>query len=492
MKRIFKYISGVCLAATLFSSCEKYLDINTNPNAVKDVDPKLLFSAATTYYINLRSSGDNWIPFALAGQSVASGGSNPTGWGSNQEDYYVISSFSLGNSWRAYYVSAGNNLKQAILSAEAANPKNNNAAAQSKVLLAMIAYETTVAYGDVPFSEAWNTDISYPKFDAQKDVLQGVLAMCDEAIAQFDASSPLKISDYDMFYKGDIAKWQRLALSVKLRTLLTMADADPSKAAEIGQIVSSGALLASAGDNFVVGYQNVANKKNPKFAIGEQYNGGQNFFFASSWVVDFMKSLGSDPRLPVYFDKPSTADNYYGILPGDVTGDDAHDARISTNLHSAVAPEVLFTYQEALFYQAEVYARGLGVSVDLGKANDLYKKAVEESVKFYYSTYMGQSGASQATAFAASLPSLPAGRAGVKLIHMHSWVDKMDRGIDAFTEWRRSGPEGDEIPALTLPPGAPSGGLFRRFEYPQNNEISANPNAPKDLIRYYQKMWFDL
>jgi hypothetical protein len=75
---------------------------------------------------------------------------------------------------------------------------------------------------------------------------------------------------------------------------------------------------------------------------------------------------------------------------------------------------------------------------------------------------------------------------------MHHWVDEMDRPLDAFTHWRRSGPEGEETPALTLPIGAPEGGLFRRYEYPDVKEVLANPNAPQDRIKYDVKMWFDL
>ena len=100
-----------------------------------------------------------------------------------------------------------------------------------------------------------------------------------------------------------------------------------------------------------------------------------------------------------------------------------------------------------------------------------------------------------AQSFAASLPDLSSfatTREAVKYIHYHHWVDKWDRGIDAFTQWRRSGPQDDEVPALTLPAGAPAGDLFRRYEYPVTNEIAANPNAPKEKILYNVKMWFDL
>jgi len=486
MKKKLIYICSVIVIALTLPSCKKYLDINMNPNAAEQVDPKLLFSFATTSYIDLRSSGDLFIPMALAGQSIASGGNNPTGWGIPSPEQYDFSPYFLGNTWRTLYTSVGINLKQAIRLAESASPVNNNAAAQSKVLLAMVVYDLTTIYGDIPFSEAWMPEkITYPKFDPQKDVFEGIIGLLDEALSQFDESSILKISDYDLMYKGDIAKWKKLAQSVKLRTLMTMVDKDPTKAAAIGQIITEGSagLISSSHDNAQVAFQDVTGKKNPKYSIGEQYNAGISFFFGSKYVVDFMRNL-NDPRLPKFFTKPATADNYYGIQPG-TDGDDEHDVRISTTLEAANAPEVMFSYQEELFYEAEIQARGIGVPVNLTTANQLYRLAVEQSCLYY--------GVDAATAktFSAGLPDLPA-VSPEKLINYHHWVDKMDRGIDAFTQWRRSGPEGNEVPALTLPVGAPAGPLFRRYEYPVTTEISPNPNAPKITPKFYEKMWFDL
>lgn len=485
MKRNVLYLAGIAILALGLSSCKKYLDINKSPNVAEDLDPKLLFSNAATQYINLRAGGDLYIPMALGGQIIADGGDNPTGWagGTGSEQTYIFSTFSYDNTWRALYISVGTNLKQAIRLSEEASPKNNNAAAQCKVLLAQDAYDIATIYGDAPFTEAWRSDISYPKFDPQKTIFEKAIALLDEALAQFDEASPLKISDYDLFYHGDIAKWKRAARSIRLRILMTMVDADPSKAAAIGQMMTQGGMISSSADNMFIKFQNTSGRKNPKFGLAEQFNGGVNFFFASKYVTDFMRPL-NDPRMERFFVKPATADNFYGIEPG-ATGDDTHDSRISPLLFSADDPEVFFSYQEQLFFEAEIYARGLGVTQDLGIANTRYKKAVEESCKFY--------GVSAATsqAFAAGLPDLSTVAQPVKLIHYQHWIDLIDRGVDAFTQWRRSGPEGDETPNLQLPIGAPAGPLFRRYEYPSGNELGANPNAPAK-VRFNVKTWFDL
>lgn len=514
MKKITIQILGaVLLISTLGTSCKKYLDINQNPNAAEEVDPKLLFSSAAVAYVNLRASGDFYIPIALAAQTISSGGNTPTTWGTPSEEQYDINALSMGNSWRALYNYTGANLKEIIKLSESATVKNNNAAAQAKVLLGYVFYDVTTLFGDAPFSEALNTEILNPKFETQPEVLQGIITMLDEALAQFDEDSPLKISDYDLFYKGDLTKWKKAARSLKLRVLMTMVDKDPSKADAIGQLVQAGGFISSPADNFQIAYLNAAGRYNPKYGLNKQYLNEQSFFGASKWVVNFLNPL-NDPRLGIFYEKPASA-AFVAPEPAEDL-DDAVHARINRNYHNASQPEALFTYQEQLFYEAEVQARGLGVASDLAMANTLFKKAVEESVKFHATIgrsatliTAGTGNAAIATAFtaasntafanaatyAATLPNLStlgSNRAAVKYIHYHHWVDKWDRPLDAFTQWRRSGPEGDEVPALTLPPGAPAGGLFRRYEYPITAEIAINPNAPKEKLLYDVKMWFDL
>lgn len=485
MKKRFLLAFSVLTLVLSLPSCKKYLDINTNPNAATTLDPKLLFSYAVTSYVNLRPSGDLGFPMCLAGQTMADGFNNPTGWagGGLNEAEYRIDPLIYGNPWRAYYTSIGNNLQQAIKIAESASPKNNNAAAQCKVLLALVYYELTTIYGDVPYSESFNSDIAYPHFDSQQTVLNGVISTLDGALAQFDETSTVKISDYDLFYKGDIGKWKKLAKSLKLRTYMVMVDKDPTAAAKIGAMMTAGGMVSSSADNFFVPFQNILQKYNPKYDISNRYNGNQNFFFAIKWVTDYMDPM-NDPRLPKFYDLPAGQTHFIGIEQG-TDGDDDVNPRVSSTLQNPAQPEVIYTYEDQLFYEAEIYARGLGVAQDVAKANTLLKQAVNESCLFY------KVSSATSGSFSAGLPTYSA-TAVLYNIHYQHWVDMFDRGVDAFTEWRRSGPEGAEVPALTIPVGAPSNGLFRRYEYPISNEINQNPNAPKVTIKYYEKMWFDL
>ncbi|RXK82987.1 SusD/RagB family nutrient-binding outer membrane lipoprotein [Filimonas effusa] len=488
-QRKYIYVMAGLLAALSLGSCKKFLDVNEDPNNAKAIDAKLLFSFATTSYVNNRAGGDLYIPMALGGQSVAGGGNSTLGisWGTRSEDAYVFSAFSYGNIWTQFYTSVGANLRDIIDKANTYTPKNNNGVAQAKVLLAQTVYDLTTIYGDIPYKEAFNFNLyPSPHFDPQKDVLDSVVALVDQALVLFDEDNETKFTgSYDMFYGGDISKWIKAAKSIKLRALLTMVDKEPARAAAIGTLITDGGLISAAADNMKVSFATTAGKRNPKYAINLQYNGGREFFYGSPYVVDFMNA-NADPRLPRFFDRPTGQTAYVGIEPG-ANANDAVHAKLAKTIHVADQPEFVFTYQEALFYQAEVYARGLGVSVNMARADELYKAAITQSCIFWGVA------AADAANFAAARPSLTSMTAAdaIAAIHYQHWVDKMDRGIDAFTEWRRSGPEGSETPALRPPSVVGGTNLFRRFQYPGSSEILANPNAP-EISLFNVKMWFDL
>lgn len=481
MKFKNKILAGalLLLSASSIVSCNKYLDINANPLTATKVEPKLLFGYAVTAWDVNKNSGDSYISLGFLGQSLASGGDFSENWGSS--NLYNISTFAVGNTWKVYYSTSGNNLKQAIKIAESANPVQNNSAAQCKIVLAQLMFEATTLYGDVPYTEAWDPEnFAYPKYDAQKDVLENILKLLDEAKAQIDPSSPLKIEDYDIFYKGDLSKWIKLANSIKFKTLMVMVDKDPSKADAIGKLVSAPATMINAeSEIWKVPYTTTVNNENPKYRL---FLGQNPFTYANKLVTDIMVPK-SDPRLSKYFDLGPESQQYVGIL-ANVDADDK-TSLISKYLYRKDAPSLLLSYQEMLFLEAEVYARGLGVTKDLNKANDLYRKALQVAMTFYEVT------PAAITTYLNAESSLAIVANPLREIHLQQWVDLMDRPLEAFLQWRRSGTDGNEVPKMEVPKGATSGPLFRRFPL-STDETAANPNIPNPQPKYYDKVWFDL
>ena len=193
------------MAIFVLPSCEDWLDVNQNPNAVSTVEPEYLFGYAITSWSANRTGGDNYWPIGFMSQLIATGGNYGWGYG---EDRYDISPYSTGNTWKVYYATAGANFKKAIDIAEEQNKPN--VAAQCKIAFACMFYECTMIWGDVPYSEAW-TDESYPAFDSQKDVLEGLAALLDEGIQQIDKNSPQKVITEDLYYNGDLDQWIKLA-----------------------------------------------------------------------------------------------------------------------------------------------------------------------------------------------------------------------------------------------------------------------------------------
>ena len=478
-----KIILLTVIISMLVTSCENWLDVNTSPNNSTSAEPNDLFAYAAVSYGANRVGGDNYMPIGFMNQNLATGGSY--GWG-YAEDRYDISPYSIGNTWKLYFSSAGNNLQLAIRSAEEKEPAANNMAAQAKILMAELIYECTMIYGDIPYSQAWNSDYAYPVFDAQQDILNGLIDDIDEALAQMDPSDTRVISEGDFFYHGDLDKWVKFANSIKLRIFMVMYDQDPSVASDIAALLSQD-LISSSDDICMFPFYDDPGNENIKYKLFDKYaNGTNTWVFANSNVFDFMDAY-DDPRIPVFFDEgPEAAEGEFHAVPT-ATEADATSSTISMYLNRADAPELIFSYSEMLFFLAEIYTRGIGVSVDLATAAQYFEAGVEASMQFY------EVDQDDIDNFIANdlpdISTMTAAEARYE-IHVQQWIDLMDRSLDAWVQSRRSGDEGSEVPNLQLPSGAPAGGLARRWVYP-DDELTGNINAPTDLPHIYDKQWFD-
>lgn len=466
------------------TSCSHWLDVNDNPNTVEDADAKYLFNYAVTHWSGNRTGGDLYIPLAHAIQIQADGDR----WAFYGSYYDFLTQ--MGNTWNDYYVTIGNNLQLALgkLAEEGSQP---NAEAQCKILRAIQLYETTMLYGDIPFSEAWGQkNVKYPKFDSQQEVLQGVITLLDETIAQIDPNDENRFDEYDAYFKGDMNKWLAIAHSLRFRTLMTMVDADPSKATEIGQMLQASKMISSAANNMEFKYYDTPGNENPKYSIVQAMTGGINgIFFAHNSVVTPMTAYG-DARLSRYF-TACTDGKYRGLETQEFYKTDGGEVKdlsmISEYLLRPDCPDLIYSYQEQLLLEAEAYARGLGVPQNLSEADRLYKKGVEAACNYY------KADATETAAFINRLPDLSglSPEKAIYEIHLQQWIDLMDRPQEAFTQWRRSGTKGQEVPALTIPPLNSHPGLMRRWEYP-GGELNTNPNAPKTSPNLWDAMWFDL
>ncbi len=469
MKKIL-IIPALAMTLTL-GSCSNWLDINTNPYASTTVEAGYLFNYSAVCWSATRAGGDSYFAFSMGGQVLADGG-RYGGW---TEAYYDFGDYAPGNIWVAGYANVAENLNVAIKTAQETGGQNNTVA-QCMLLRASVFYSLTMIYGDIPFSEACNIEASRtPAFDAQQDILNGVIGMIDEALSLIDDES-VAITNYDIYYKGDMDKWAKFGKSLKLRVLMTMVDKDNSKAAQIGAMVQAGGLITLNSDQMLFPFYTTEGSQNPTWRLEYEYGDAEgevfNYMFPHYTVVDPMVAI-DDPRLPVYFTESETEPGTYVGLKSTVDvplvkiGNYYYAAcsQINITVCPADAPDIVFSAWESNFLIAEAYARGLGVAQNLATAFNYYKAGVIQSCVFQGLDL------SDANGFANSLSAFTSEQDALQNLAIQMRIASMNYPMDAWNTQRRMA-----YPMLTAPARSMAT-AFYRLPYP-TRETNVNPSVP--------------
>jgi len=299
MKFNDKYLyKPLALASMLLisSSCElTNLDVNTNPNAPANASVNLLLSSAEFATISnastLLSTGSGF-----AGQM-------------NVSDDYNVDNSSYGGTWNYFYRTLQDN-EQLIAATKDINSPHYLGIAQ--VLKAYNTGNFVDMFGDIPYSEAWKatapTPIITPKFDKDSDVYEDLIKLCDAAVVNFAKTSPVAVKG-DIFYNGNIAKWTKLAKTVKLRLLLNSRKGRATGNSDLAKAFTDGGLLADTGaDDFVYNFGSAINPnggdgRHPWFRSA--YLGDNGFSYISHQLMQEML-LNKDPRFAFYFYRQSS------------------------------------------------------------------------------------------------------------------------------------------------------------------------------------------
>lgn len=213
MRKIYSLVLlGTLVLAT---SCKKYLDINTNPNAPVNSTPQLVLSNALVATGSL-TVGYNLYGGLVGGQFVNAGGFG--GFGSPFTYAYA------NNENTARWTEVFDNLYdyQYIINQAAAQPGFEQFAAIANIMKAYDYQMLIDLYGDVPYTDALKgADNVAPKYDKAQDVYQDLIKKLDAAIATLTANpTAVKVLPAsDVVFGGDITLWKQFANAVKLRML---------------------------------------------------------------------------------------------------------------------------------------------------------------------------------------------------------------------------------------------------------------------------------
>lgn len=493
MKMKIKYrnlLTRVCMVAALtFSySCDSILDINKDPFAAGDdqvaEQPGLLMTTIMTNISSDRVMETNlfnrWAQhYVGAGASVF-----------YSADNYSVPAFPQTNTWSTYYV---NSLKNASRGELLANEKGEvNTASQFKIMQAVAFFHLTLMFEDIPFTEALNIDILFPKGDTQETVLKGIVEMLDEAVDNFDFQDPAKVGGEDLLFQGDLLKWVKLSNSLKIKTLMIIAEKDETYAKPKLQTAFAQDHIEDLSDQVVMNYYDDLNNANQFYKLHYQYAGGESlFFYASTPFIDILRGT-NDPRLELFYDRPEgvvDAVPHTGVAPG-ASSAFTSTSVLSLNFITATSPDYWVTVAELKLMRAEAILRGWipGTTAD---ANDYYREGILYNIIHLNSLQAVQDNGSGITQFEydnynSALPDLQTLAPGNALdaVHLQGYIETFQRGIDAWTYVRRTNYPNNR----PLPVDAVLSEHIARLPY-SPNEISANPNIPEQKP-LDSPMWF--
>ncbi len=200
------------------SACtDKFGEINTNPNSTNTIDPAYLFTTSQR-----RGAMDDRVYYYTRGmasfETQMYANTNYTK--EHCTDRYQFNGAWNGTLWGAAYAGdASKTYLSFVAEAEKIAKKNgwDNKEATCAIWKSFLFLQLTDLFGDIPYSEAFNDLIDYPKYDTQEKIYTDIYAKLKESAAKLDATKGNGMGNADLFYAGDYGAWKRFSNSVRLR-----------------------------------------------------------------------------------------------------------------------------------------------------------------------------------------------------------------------------------------------------------------------------------
>lgn len=471
MKKLLITTLSVC---ALFAACTKHVtELNVNPKGPSsDIPATALFLQGEKSLVDVYTTTSvSTAPFRVLAQS----------WTENNYVYeaqYNLAAYQSPDGFWNYiyagppYVSGvtppGTGVLNNLAAAKLAWPSQEPHPAVLRNdliicdLLEIYAYDLLVAtYGDIPYTQAENTAIPFPKYDDQKTVYYDLLTRLDSCIAGLDVTSGA-MDAADQMYSGNTAAWLKFAATLKLKMALLIADVDPTTSAKKVQEAVATGVFTSNADNALFAYDKSSPLNSNPIWNALVYS-GRHDFDPAALLVNTMDSL-NDPRVPLYFTQDPNG-NYSGGVPGAGNGYNIF-SDYSAAMQKPDYPGDILDYSQTEFWLAEAAARGMNVS---GTAESHYDNAITASIEFWGGT------AGQAQTYLANplVAYSTAGGTWQQKIGWQSWIALYNGNWDAWTAIRRLG--FPNIDAISPPIGA-QGNMPLRFTYPTNEQTSNSVN----------------
>lgn len=324
MKRNYLYtIIALVYFSFFLGSCTKnFENINVNPNVISDVDVRLLFTSAVEPMLTAfggEYTSEGFAHFLSAAQLVT---------GQN----YSVTTTGVNGRYNRFYVNVLPNLMEMrrLISLMPDKEKYEQINAITYIPQVMMALKVSDMNGSIPYTEAnkGRFESSYsPKYDNQETLFNIWLEELSDAIGtlQKNLVNQISLGNNDIFYRGDVTKWIKLANSLKLRIAARFENQNAAKTKQIFKEVMTDPVgpLSSTDDQL-----KYSNPNYYPFLIDGYNIDIYSRHFAVGSAIEFLK-VSDDPRLGLYYDKnglpetfKDTLAKYHKTLPSWIDVDD--------------------------------------------------------------------------------------------------------------------------------------------------------------------------
>jgi hypothetical protein len=504
MKKI-KQVILVFAALLLIGGCDKdFVEINTDPFAINEIDPGLLFAGAQRTYLGGWESEHTIVQHFV----------NPFNDGATLAFNFNENVDNFQNGCWGEYQGSIRTFVHILHLLEGTTDRVNLQSMvriwKAQTMMVMVDTYSNVPYFEIGMAAILGEEYFYPSYDDGEAIYNDLYKEITEALAAFNPAGDFVSAD--LFYGTNayystsdaatqVAQWKKLGNSLLLRLGMRYSKSDPTKAASIVSEAFSGGVMTSNADNAFVVYDGTLYTNG---ANGGLVNNQPKFYYAAEPFVDHLKAT-SDPRckyIMAMFDDPGDplgtlvpdvdlADQFgvpVGVIRQDLVnapyrgekGQGYDYSQMNVNVvASQRAPTFWITYAQTSLLLAEA-AHRTWITGGEAAAQQYYEDAIRADMDIM-SLYLSETGSGYAPISVAeqdayiTQPSVAYSPANANdLINTQYWIVCIRDGSEAWANFRRSG-----FPALNrndyddqlLENGGD--GYVHRFTYP-DYELSDN------------------
>ncbi|MBZ9628550.1 SusD/RagB family nutrient-binding outer membrane lipoprotein [Psychroflexus sp. CAK1W] len=382
-----KSIWSLMLVMLMLISCDSdFESVNSNPNEPEVVSPGVLLTGAT------RSSMNSMVKesFLLANNIAQITAKTLR----SEVDRYEWNAFTT--LWLNQYDA----LADFADAENIASNKGDTATEAAAIIMQSWVYSSlTMAYGDIPYSEAiagTESDNFTPAYDQQQAILDGdggLLERLKQAEVLLDEAVSNNIEvEGDIIYNGNPSKWKKLANVLQLRILLHLSN-KRDVSGDMQTILAEGNLFESNNDNATLNYLGSFPNNFPIFPFKQ---GDFDAVVMAKPAVNMLENY-SDPRLGVYARPDNITEintfvsaqaTYSGADNGNAIGScDKGGSRLGARYYDypshpsgeKQANGILTTYAEQELILAEAAFKGLIPN----NTETHYKNGIVASMEYY-------------------------------------------------------------------------------------------------------------